>query len=471
MLLLIVGLASSSCSDGVLAPAPEAIPSAPEPLAPPKAFVAPVSDVVVASAAVPIPATNTYARGAQPWTLVHTLAESGYYEVRTVGKVRLRRNEEAALTGCSAPGCQSPADVNGPAVAASSVAGAGIAGGELRTYITVTTGETPYSGDPGIPTEVTADSQLVVLLAAGSRRSLYVRRGGIQGVRSCVDACGGMLPGPTGWYLLDSEMKVEVNRVTPLQVAPNKPEFLPGEALNWTTVRHRRVQEHTSWFWTPEGGYRTQLSCSGTSCTYAPPGRGTMLVISYYYEGGDRIEVSASAAVTVRQPKLQVKCAPARLPQGNETNCVASVDLPVSTFAVQSWSYSGTAAPSPPPGDVKEWKFKPGEVATGTVTVTALVGNAPQTATAQIEVVCNFFKSITADSLLRSARAQTGLQNLWNASDPNNPNMFDRQERGGWLVSSGGDVEVVPFRDSPTDRCRLTLPWDQAAEIDSSLGR
>ncbi|MBD0319762.1 MAG: hypothetical protein ICV87_05480, partial [Gemmatimonadetes bacterium] len=414
MLLLAAGLAS--CTDGLVGPVPE---SHAPPAGQPRAFVAPVSDAVVASAAIPVPATNTYQNGAQPWTLVHTFPQSGYYELRTVGKIRWRRNEEAALTGCSAPGCQSPADVNGPSGTEGSVGGAGIAGGELRTSITITTGEVPYSGDPGMLLETTSDSQVVVLVAAGSRRSVYVKTAGIQGVRSCAgDACGGMLPGPTGWYLLHSEARVEAHAVTPLQVEPNKSEFVPGEVLTWTTERHRLVQERTSWYWIPEGGYRTYVPCSGKTCSYAPPGAGTMLVVSYYKESGWDVEVSASAAVKVRQPKLQVTCAPARIPLGNETRCVASVDLPVSTFTVQSWSYSGTATPPLPTGDVKEWTFKPGEIVTGTVTITAQVGAGTQTATAQVEVVCNFFQRPTGDTIWDRADVQDWMRQLWIESNP-----------------------------------------------------
>lgn len=276
---------------------------------------------------------------------MHTFAESGYYEVRTTGTVTYEKNADAANTGCGMY-CIG-VDVDGGPDPGGTIGGAGRPEGDLRTYITVTTGETPYSGDYGIMAQATPDGQVTALVAAGSRRWLWAKRSGIAGVRSCGGTCGDMPDGPTGWFLLDSKEGIEARRVTPIQVAPDKPEFVQGEVVNWTTARHALVEERTYWFWTPEGGYRTQISCTDTTCSYAPPGSGTMLAISHYYESGYLVEVSASAAAKAVVPTLKLKCndaeAAVAVTRGETVACEAfkhPAHAP-GTVTVTEWSFDG----------------------------------------------------------------------------------------------------------------------------------
>ena len=427
----------SACTDHVLEPTPAAGPPPAAPREPVRAFVSPVADAPMSAASLYVPANNAVRWGEVPWTeLPANFGDAGWVELRTTGQVSWTINSATYRVDGRCYGTDA-----WPYYGEGSIGGAGDASSNLRMRAVVSSAAPP-DGDYYGALMVKRGGQAYRLSAAWSGARLYAKRSGLPGV------CNG-----SPWYNFTGEHTVEVVKVTPVQVKPNKTEFLAGEVLTWTTLLYEGVTE-TSLRWTFErtDGVVDYPSCASSTCQYAPRGPGRMKVAGKWEIAPPTEYVHGySPQVTIRQPKLQVTCAPARLPQGNETKCVASVDLPVSTFTVQSWSYSGTAAPAAPAGDVKEWTFKPSEVASGTVTVTAQVGDAPQTATAQVEVVCNYFQNPTGDTILDRADVQDHLRRLWANSNPDDPGP-GRLERGLIISQSGGQYVFNPYL-GPSTRC------------------
>jgi hypothetical protein len=449
---LLVAALAAACTDNGVEPTPAVTPA---PAAPARAFVSPVADAPMSAASLYVPASNAVRWGEVPWTeLPADFGDAGWVELRTTGQVSWTINTATyAVNSWYCHGSNAY-----PYYGEGSAGGAGNASSNLRMTALVSSAA-PADDDYGALMVNRGAGQVYRLSAARPGARLYAKRSGLPGV------CNG-----SPWYNFTGEHTVEVVKVVPVQVAPNKPEFLPGEVLTWTARLYEGVTE-TNLRWTFErtDGEVEYPSCSSSTCHYAPRGPGRMKVAGKWELAAPTVHVhNYSAPVTIRQPKLQVKCAPARLPKGNATKCVASVDLPVSTFAVQSWSYSGTAAPAASAGDVKEWTFKPGEVAAGTVTVTALVGTGTQTATVQVEVVCNFFREPTGDPILDRADVQDRLRQLWTESNPDDPGP-GRIEKGLVISEHGGQYVFNPYLGTST-RCTsaagaMSIPSNEIVAI------
>lgn len=377
-------LGAAACADQIVDAEPGTSPSPAVPQGPAHTFAPTVSSAVIASPAVTIPGTNTENIGAQPWTLIHTFAHSGWYEVRTIGEVHYEPNPAAETTGCG----MYCVGVDASPAGTGDVGGEGLPGGELRMELQVTAGGAPYYNS-GQYLEPTGDGQLTTVFAVGSRVNLYAARHGIAGVRSCGSLCPGYSPGPTGKYLLTAQQNVEIREVIPLQVQPNKPDFLPGETLTFTTQAHRYVGTQYYWFWVPAsvGGYGNQISCGGggPTCAYAPPGPGHMKVLAYMNINGDNFEVEArTGPITNTPPKLILNC-PASVTRGDTMDCIAGAQG--GQMGNLAWTFTDTAGhvftPGPGPGP-GQWGGR--MVTPGRMILSGTVAGIPLADTADIAI-------------------------------------------------------------------------------------
>lgn len=433
--LLLASLATAACTDHVTDPVPDARRNPSSPGGPMRTFVSPIDDAVLSSSFMDVPSTNLINYGAKPWTeLAASFADAQWVELRTSGLTERTPRSFQSSQYCYGTDAW-------PVFGSGTSGGAGFRGG-LRVSAAIRS-SLPAEGDYSVMVD-RGDGQVYRLARAWPGARLFAKREGIGGV------CNGQ-----PLYDLSGGQDVEIRKVTPVQVEPDKTEFLPGEVLSWTTqLYHGVTASSLRWTFERTNGELYYPQCWSSTCQYAPPGPGRMKVAGNWELALPAEPVHGySPQVTIRQPKLQVTCAPARLPQGNETKCRASVDLPVPAFVVQSWSYSGTAAPAAPTGDVKEWTFKPGEVASGTVTVTALVGSAPQTETAQVEIVCNFFREPTGDSYLDDAAVQDLLHRLWRDTNADGP-ANSKKERGAYIMERAGVRSGIDYT-GPADRCSI----------------
>ncbi len=80
---------------------------------------------------------------------------------------------------------------------------------------------------------------------------------------------------------------------------------------------------------------------------------------------------------------------------------------------------------------------------------------------------CPFFPTPPADPLLADQAVQRGLQDLWDNSNPNDPNQANRFEQGGWIVERNGQREVIPFGGDPQP-CRSESPRGELQAIQAS---
>jgi hypothetical protein len=188
------------------------------------------------------------------------------------------------------------------------------------------------------------------------------------------------------WYNFTGEHTVEVVKVVPVQVAPNKPEFLPGEVLTWTTVLYHGVTA-TDLKWTFErtSGEVDYPSCWASTCEYAPRGPGRMKVAGKWELAAPTVHVHGySALVTVQPPKLVLSC-PASVQRGNVMACGAvaqggALQNPVWTFTDSAGTHTFTA----PAGTGNTWGGP--MVVSGTLIASGFIGNVPVADTALITV-------------------------------------------------------------------------------------
>jgi hypothetical protein len=161
-------------------------------------------------------------------------------------------------------------------------------------------------------------------------------------------------------------------------------------------------------------------------------------------------QLTAVITADWRQPSLALRCTPARLPRGNSTVCTATAQPTGASFVVQNFSFVGDSGASvAQPGDSKSWTFAPPQ--SGTITVRATVAGVDRTATTRVEVICNFFKAPTGDSLLDRPEMQDQLRQLWANSNPGDPGP-GRIERGMMITMRDGVYTFHPYQ-GPSTRC------------------
>ena len=83
---------------------------------------------------------------------------------------------------------------------------------------------------------------------------------------------------------------------------------------------------------------------------------------------------------------------------------------------------------------------------------------------------CDLLERPSRDSILDHPAVQSGLRDIWEWSDSENPIMFSRYEVGMWIVRNlhDGTLTWVPFDNGFNLVCGLTLPLDQMNRINSS---
>jgi hypothetical protein len=144
------------------------------------------------------------------------------------------------------------------------------------------------------------------------------------------------------WYNFTGEHTVEVVKVTPLQVEPNKPEFLPGEVLTWTTMLYHGV---TKLVWTFEGtnGEVGYPACSTSTCEYAPPGPGRMKVRGVWELAAPAVHGHGySPLVTVQPPRLVLNC-PASVQRGSTISCTIAPEPATASISNVTWTFTDSA--------------------------------------------------------------------------------------------------------------------------------
>ena len=381
--LLLAVLPLAACIDDVVAPVDRPATGAP-PRAPALAFAPPTSGLL-ASSALPIPPNNTYGLGATPWTPIdYTVEEAGWVELRTSGSVFWEVNPAAYNTACGWF-CTGP-DAS-PFFGSGEAGGAGSSHGQLRTELLASASRP--SGNGGAAYATTADGQVYSLLRVEPGTRLWASRTGIRGVASCVGACGDKDPGPTGWYLLESSMKVEVRKVVPIQVQPDTTAFVAGDTLTWTTVLYPGI---TNLIWRFEYAQGSEEVLCSETCRYAPRGPGRMMVSAQWTQGWPAVPVHGySAPVTDEPPTIALTCTDSlgvrnRIIRGQTLTCTASKDPATAPgeLKIGGWSFEGKPRTD---GVVTSTEWRGVMVTGGTISVHGTIGASPEeTASAPISV-------------------------------------------------------------------------------------
>jgi len=122
-----------------------------------------------------------------------------------------------------------------------------------------------------------------------------------------------------------------------------------------------------------------------------------------------------------------------------------------AALSLMSSTSSGATREPPPAGDVKDWTLTPLASEIGTVTVSAHVAGVPLTASARVEVVCDFFREPTDDPILNDPKVQREFQRLWAESNPNDPGP-GRVEKGAFITQFGGEYHFFSYQ-GPSTRC------------------
>lgn len=415
----------ASCNDAVL---PATKMSSPLP---------PSANSMVFAAGTPIPPNNSGAtHGAVAQTFIGSVPVRGYYRIRVTGGVQINTSQNWTTKPCAPYTTELGGQTVGPmglpyphaAVLRPWVEAEGV-GGLSLTGVDAMTAEVKVALEPGA--------------------AIFFGRGGIAGGGQCT---------PTDFYYmydLGGDQRVTVEKLdVSLSLSADRTEILQGDQVTFTASA---PEGHSSSFYyfregdtlaTPAGFGGAYAGCYYTnSCTYAPRASGRMYVIANV-PGGQQ-DTTESPVVRLMPPSLQLACSPSRVPQGNSTTCMATAQPSGASFVVESFSYSGAAEPAGQAGDLKSWTFTPGQ--TGTVTVTATVGGTKLTATAQVEVVCNFFREPTGDPLLDRADVQDQLRQLWANSNPDDPGP-GRIERG-MIITQRDGVYSFPLYQGPSTRC------------------
>lgn len=329
MLLLTASLASAACADHVLEPVPgERAPAVPG--VPARAFVSPVSDAVLSAPALGIPGSNAVLFGATAWTdLPADFGDAQWVELRTTGEVSWTINGAA---GEAAKHWNCYGSNAFPYYGEGSSGGGGLASGGLRVAATVA-GSKPAEDDYGAVME-SEGGQVYRLARVWPGARLYGRRTGLGGV------CNGV-----PWYFFQGQHRVEVRKVTPVQVKPDKESFNAGEVLTWTTELYRDLTRLT-WTFERTDGTIEYPGCSTKSCAYAPRGPGIMKVSARWERASPTVYVEGYSPPVTNQPaKIKLTCTGDRgensVTRGQTINCIASkdpVDAP-GELKVSEWTF------------------------------------------------------------------------------------------------------------------------------------
>lgn len=83
---------------------------------------------------------------------------------------------------------------------------------------------------------------------------------------------------------------------------------------------------------------------------------------------------------------------------------------------------------------------------------------------------CDLLDRPSRDTILDNPVVQSGLKDIWELSDPENPTMFSRQERGMWIVQNlqDGSLTWVLFDNTSNYACGLNVPMDQMTRLNES---
>jgi hypothetical protein len=304
-----------------------------------------------------------------PWTeLPADFGDAGWVELRTTGQVSWTINTATyAVNSWYCNGSNA-----WPYYGEGSVGGAGDASSNLR-MTAVVSGAAPADDDYGALMVARGGGQVYRLSAAWPGARLYAKRSGLPGV------CNG-----SPWYNFTGEHTVEVVKVTPVQVEPNKPEFLPGEVLTWTTMLYHGV---TKLVWTFEGtnGEVGYPACSTSTCEYAPPGPGRMKVRGVWELAAPTVHVhDYSPLVTVQPPRLVLNC-PASVQRGSNMTCSAMGQGGALSNVVWTFTPDGASQSiAGPTGTTSSWGGK--MVIGGVMRVTAQVGTIAKDTTDTVTV-------------------------------------------------------------------------------------
>lgn len=397
----------------------------------------PMTNSMVLEAGTPIPPNNSGAtNGAVARTFVGRVPVRGYYRIRVTGGVQIHTSQNWSTKPCAPRQTELGGQTVGPM---------GLPypnSGVLRPWI-----QADGVGGLNLTGLDATTAEVKVALEAGA--AIYFERTGIAGGGQCT---------PTDYYYmfdLGGDQRITVEKLdVSLRLSADRTEILQGDQVAFTASA---PEGHRSSFYyfregdtlaTPAGFGGAYAGCYYTnSCTYAPRASGRMYVIANV-PGGQQ-DTTESPVVRLVPPSLRLTCSPSRVPRGNTTTCTATAQPSGASFVVESFSYSGAAEPLGQAGDLKTWTFKPG--VTGIVAVRATVGDTLLSATAQVEVVCNFFKSPTGDRTLDDAALQQHLRHLWESSNPGDPGP-GRIERGAFILERGGTIEILEWT-GPATRC------------------
>jgi hypothetical protein len=322
---------------------------APPPVAPVE-FGSPVGGVLF-SGALTTPATNS-GGGATPWApLGYTAPEAQWIEIRTTGSVEYTINEGTWEAPCGLL-CTDFAPMYG----SGEVGGNGIGGNLLAVDFAFANLNPPVGAMT--PVYRVEDGQRVHLAFVQQGWSLWARRNGIPGQRSCAGCPPEIDPGPYPWYLLSGSHQVQVRAVTPAQVAPDRKRFQPGDSITWRTELYPGVLR-IDWFFRATNapiGEWVQACTFRTVCTFAPPAAGGVMQImaSWPHAGGLGIAYSSPVTVGVdecpasqavgasfvceeeQEPKLVLTC--------GSTTAVAGQAAPPADSVVRGSNWTCTAS-------------------------------------------------------------------------------------------------------------------------------
>jgi hypothetical protein len=374
----------AACADQLVDPRPE--PLVPVPPRSSFSFVPPVSGIVAAPDFA-IPGSNTVNSGATTWfDIGYTVEEPGWVEMRTAGEVEWKVNPAGYTTGCG-NWCVG-SDVL-PFYGEGTAGGAGLPAGELRSYLAAHATRPDWEGS-GAGQRTSPDGQVYALVPVQPGTRLWAARSGMNGVRSCAGSgsCGDLSEGPTGWYLFESRMKVQVRKVIPVQVQPNKTSYEPGEALIWKAVVYEGVGQLT-WAFVSPGDIPLEVPCAGqTECVWEPPPYPGRMRVTGRWRGGHSTfdVVGFSDSVTNQPAKLKLTCTSKlrenRVTRGDTINCTAGTDPAGAPgeLKITGWSFRGIARND---GDTKSTEWNGVVAKEGEVVVQGTIGTGNSTRAAQ----------------------------------------------------------------------------------------